>query len=67
MKSLGSAVVSAMVPVIVVNLFGDRWSYIEEAGFVWVLWGCVVRGLMMLDNKPTEAAQVAVSMDPQMG
>jgi O-antigen ligase len=66
MKSLGFAVVSAMIPVIVVNLFGDRWTYIEEAGFVWVLWGCVVRGLMMLDDKPTEPAQVAVSMDPQM-
>ncbi|MBZ5630068.1 MAG: O-antigen ligase family protein [Acidobacteriia bacterium] len=47
LKSLGLGLVTALACCLINNLFGDRWTYIEEAGFLWVLLGCVVRGLML--------------------
>ncbi|HZD92788.1 MAG TPA: O-antigen ligase family protein, partial [Candidatus Sulfotelmatobacter sp.] len=44
LKSLGLGFSLLMACVFVVNLFGDRWLYIEVNGFLWVLLACVVRG-----------------------
>jgi O-antigen ligase len=34
---------------IILNLFGDRWTYQQINGFQWVLLGCVIRGQLTID------------------
>jgi hypothetical protein len=36
------------------NLFGDRWTYLQVNGFLWVLLGCVLRG-RMIEQESKEA------------
>jgi O-antigen ligase len=40
-SSLGLGMVLCTVCIMVVNLFGDRWTYVEVNGLVWVLFGLV--------------------------
>ncbi|MGH9775407.1 MAG: O-antigen ligase family protein [Candidatus Acidiferrales bacterium] len=44
LKSLGLGFTALMVCAIVLNLFGDRWTYIQVDGILWALLGCVVSG-----------------------
>lgn len=69
LSSLGCAFLSMIVCAAVVNFFGDRWSYLQVNGFLWILLGCNARGLVMLKQKqemfemtPTE---ISVSSSPQ--
>jgi O-antigen ligase len=47
LRSIGLGLACAMVPVVIVNCFGDRWQYLQNVGLLWVVAGCVVRGLML--------------------
>ena len=58
LKSLGLGFALLMVCVFVVNLFGDRWLYIEVNGFLWVLLACVVRGQMIEKESQAQAGEV---------
>src|SRR6266700_6379589 len=58
LKSLGLGFALLMVCVFVVNLFGDRWLYIEVNGFLWVLLACVVRGQMIEKESQAQASEV---------
>jgi putative inorganic carbon (HCO3(-)) transporter len=49
LKSIGLGLACAIVPTLVVNIFGDRWQYIQIVGFLWTLAGCVLRGLMLTE------------------
>ncbi|MDE3009395.1 MAG: O-antigen ligase family protein [Pseudomonadota bacterium] len=40
---------------VVVNFFGDRWTYQQIDGVIWVLLGCVIRGQMLVDAAPGSA------------
>ena len=70
LKSLGLGFTLLMACVFVVNLFGDRWLYIEVNGFLWVMLACVVRGQMIENEKKQEALEssneIAVA-EPQWG
>ena len=59
LKSIGLGFLVMMSCVFVVNLFGDRWLYVEVNGFLWVLLACVVRGQMIEDQKQRETALLA--------
>lgn len=50
LKSIGLGFACAFVPTLVVNIFGDRWQYIQIVGFFWALAGCVVRGVMLVEH-----------------
>ena len=41
LKACGFGFLCATVGSIVVNLFGDRWTYLQLGGIYWVLWGLV--------------------------
>jgi putative inorganic carbon (HCO3(-)) transporter len=47
LKSLGMGFFVSTISVAVMNLFGDRWSYIMMQGFYWVFWALVERGLII--------------------
>jgi len=40
----------------VVNLFGDRWTYQQVDGYLWILLGCCMRGLVTSRDRPPHDA-----------
>ena len=44
-RGLGLGFCGLMVCSIVANFFGDRWTYLQVDGFMWVLLGCVMRAM----------------------
>jgi putative inorganic carbon (HCO3(-)) transporter len=60
LSSIGCAVFALSICTIVVNFFGDRWTYLQVSGFFWVLLGLVARGLFILgQNKVAEEVTAA--------
>jgi len=47
----GSAFFAMLVCAMVVNLFGDRWSLLQVNAFLWVLLGCAMRGLVLVEQE----------------
>jgi O-antigen ligase len=47
MTALGCALVATLSCTVIVNFFGDRWSYLQVNGFLWVLLGMAARGLWL--------------------
>jgi len=48
LKGLGCASFAMIACAMVVNFFGDRWSFLQVNGFLWVLLGCAARGLLLI-------------------
>jgi hypothetical protein len=44
LKGIGLGFFGMMVCALVANFFGDRWTYMQVDGFIWVVLGCVIRG-----------------------
>ena len=44
LKSLGLGLAALLVCAFVLNLFGDRWTFMQVNGFLWTILGCVIRG-----------------------
>jgi len=55
LESLGFGFAAMALVVIVVNLFGDRWLYLQVNGYTWVALGLAMRGQLISD----EQAQLA--------
>ena len=65
LRSLGLGFSAMIVGAMVLNLFGDRWTYLQVNGFVWVLLGCVARSRSMSQQTMAEgAAPVEFSPEP---
>jgi putative inorganic carbon (hco3(-)) transporter len=50
LASLGLGFAALMVGMFLTNLFGDRWSYFQVDGWMWMLLGAVVRGLILTEQ-----------------
>lgn len=50
--SIGLGFIALLVSLTVMNLFGDRWTYQQADGYLWILLGCVLRGLMVIQEEP---------------
>ena len=58
-QGLGLGLFLAFCSCAIANCFGDRWTYIEITGMLWVLVGAAVRALEFQQEEPvTEAAIV---------
>jgi O-antigen ligase len=57
-RGIGLGFVALMASIVVMNLFGDRWTYQQVDGFLWILLGCVIRGLATASEQSEKAAQV---------
>ena len=56
-RGLGLGLFVAMCSCIVANFFGDRWTYLEITGLLWVLVAISIRALQPTETEPaTEAA-----------
>jgi hypothetical protein len=61
-----------VVCALAANFFGDRWTYLQISGYMWVLGGLVSRSLVLEreDAAATEAvgeAQAESGMDHLLG
>jgi putative inorganic carbon (HCO3(-)) transporter len=50
LSGLGCAVFATIACVAVVNLFGDRWTYLQVGGFLFVLLGLAARASLLLEE-----------------
>lgn len=48
-SGIGLGFFALICSAVVLNLFGDRWTYQQVDGFLWVLLGCVIRGQLTVD------------------
>ena len=55
--SLGLALAVWMIVAVTVNFFGDRWTYLQVNGYLWVLAGLVVRARQIEDERAFEGLQ----------
>jgi putative inorganic carbon (hco3(-)) transporter len=53
-RAVGLGFVALLASVLVMNLFGDRWTYQQVDGYLWILCGCVIRGLIVLHEPPAQ-------------
>ncbi len=60
MKALGLGFATMIVATAVANLFGDRWTYLQVNGFMWVLLGCVMRSLQLLQQQQEQESEAKV-------
>ncbi|GGA76531.1 hypothetical protein GCM10011507_29910 [Edaphobacter acidisoli] len=70
-KGLGLGLIAAMASCVIANFFGDRWTYLEITGLLWVLFGAAARANQLMQTAPEEApAQLAApssdSVNPYM-
>ena len=60
LSGVGCALFATLICAAVVNFFGDRWSYIQVNGFLWVFMGIVARGLWLVKQESVSAESAAV-------
>lgn len=58
--ALGCAFFAMLGCAAIVNFFGDRWTYLQVNGFLWVLLGLVARGLTILKEEQGAIEQVPI-------
>lgn len=61
LSSLGLGFVGLMMCAVTVNLFGDRWTYLQVSGYLWALLGCIARGHLIVQHHCRKAA---VELEP---
>lgn len=69
-RGLGLGLVLAITACIVANFFGDRWTYLEITGLLWVLVGTALRALEFAETEPVTApssvVDAPVAVNPYM-
>jgi len=61
-QGLGLGLFVAMCSCIVANFFGDRWTYLEITGMLWVIVAAAIRALHFTETEP--ATESAVQQAP---
>ena len=68
-RGLGLGLLLAITACLVANCFGDRWTYLEITGMLWVLVGTGLRALEFAETEPAmelSAVDSAVPVNPYM-
>ncbi len=63
-RAVGLGFTGLLVSVLIMNFFGDRWMYQQVDGFLWVLLGCVIRGLITVHEQPPQAEAATAELEP---
>jgi len=58
-QGLGLGLFVAMCSCIVANCFGDRWTYLEITGMLWVLVAAAIRALQLAETEPATESDIA--------
>lgn len=59
-KGLGLGFLVAVCSCIVANCFGDRWTYVEINGLLWILAGATIRSSVLAAEAPAATEQLAL-------
>lgn len=54
LRSVGLGFAAMLSTAAVANLVGDRWSFLQVSGYLWVLLGCAARGQMIVRESNEE-------------
>jgi hypothetical protein len=54
-----------MICVVIVNFFGDRWTYLQVNGFLWVILGLAARGLQLINQEKESQEEAAPTTQPE--
>jgi O-antigen ligase len=65
MNALGCAFFAMLACAIIVNFFGDRWTYLQVNGFFWVLLGLVARSLRLMSQEEKSRDQEVTALDAE--
>jgi putative inorganic carbon (HCO3(-)) transporter len=52
LQALGLGFAAMILCIAVANFFGDRWTFLQVDGYLWVLLGCVMRALDLARERP---------------
>jgi len=66
-RGLSLGFIALLASTLVLNLFGDRWSYQQVDGYLWVILGCVMSGLQSEEATQTEAVEDVENLPAQEG
>ena len=58
---LGLGLLLSVVCCLIANLFGDRWTYLEITGLLWILAGSSARALMLAEHVDPAAFEPALT------
>ena len=61
-QALGLGLVGWVICAVVANLFGDRWTFLQVNGYMWVIAGLVLRASEIEREAPQEVATTAPVM-----
>ncbi len=64
LQGLGLGFAALVICIAVANLFGDRWTYLPEDGYLWVLLGCVMRAHQIAKEEGAEKATEVAGLIP---
>ncbi len=65
-QGLGFSLATWLVCTAIVNLFGDRWTYLQVNGYMWILAGLVSRAfLLSADERNDSCAPTADDEEPE--
>lgn len=56
-RGLSLGFIALLASTVVLNLFGDRWSYQQVDGYLWVILGCVMSGLQSEESTKAETVE----------
>ncbi|MEI9978131.1 MAG: O-antigen ligase family protein [Edaphobacter sp.] len=68
-RGLGLGLLLAICACLVANCFGDRWTYLEITGLLWVLVAAAIRAILLTKSEPmTESSQIesVIAVNPNM-
>ena len=68
-RGLGLGLFLAICSCMVANFFGDRWTYLEITGLLWVLVGAAARAIHLTESEPVtehHGVDSTVSVNPFM-
>ena len=60
-QAIGLGFVALLCCAIALNFFGDRWTYQQVDGYLWVSLGCVIRGLAVLKEEKEKSGPDVVA------
>ena len=66
-KALGAGFAAYMVSVVITNIFGDRWTYVDLSAYTWILLGLVVQATLWNAAPPVETPAAAVTTPIPIG
>jgi O-antigen ligase len=65
-KALGLGLAAWVVCVIVANLFGDRWSFLQVNGYMWVIAGLTARAWVMERESASTRSYSGTALQPEL-